>query len=721
MSMILEDREEGEIVDDEFEEISDNSIILSFNETGKSLNYTEHLPVISLSSVSECEDEKEHRKIGSMKKFHEKYRHHHHHHHKLKKKMRGKYVRKLRKIKKWKRLVTHSTSSSFDSDGSLDVDWDSKLQSQLKAAIKVDKTDNRTISLRNRLKAMIKENSEEKEKTSDNPKSDSDNKINEQKTQLSESIEEVDNELMQLRVEALRSAVLNKLAHRKKRKKDDTETNEEVNFETNKENNNNESAGNKKPCLNVEVQEKNTPPEEDEDILRAVLLASLSKKHSNGEIKKTKLAAIDSKLIETNVNIKKPVVPLRHHISYNIKPIIINVSSDSESEDDANGTIKKDTKINHEIENSVDNFLKEQRARVEAQMTQKQISRHKLIKNNIPKQIQRQSSGESALLEKSAVKLLPKNKQLEYQRLLQKLKNAQKKPKVRKPSFRGSEGGSSQRKNCHQKVNGTESNKELDIKHEARTLHNILKGMQRQQNGRLQIEEKYVILTPIIRKINETTTERKRYDQEVKRLVAELAETRRKLQETHKDFSECVKELLTKKEEIDKSTSVPSKNGSKIPITSTPNKPKLSVAPLDLSTVDGTPNVSQTVDIKSSDNGNSQDLNTFKAIEIVGDNIDDTKLTIQVTKEKDIVFKIDGVEVVNDVDVKNDELINGENDGNPRDPSDVPNIFEKLPNYVSPLDNVHRNNNYDPFMIMCPYDIDGNCRDPECTYTHYSR
>lgn len=25
----------------------------------------------------------------------------------------------------------------------------------------------------------------------------------------------------------------------------------------------------------------------------------------------------------------------------------------------------------------------------------------------------------------------------------------------------------------------------------------------------------------------------------------------------------------------------------------------------------------------------------------------------------------------------------------------------------------------DPFLIMCPYDIDGNCRDPDCSYKHY--
>ncbi|XP_056637302.1 putative leucine-rich repeat-containing protein DDB_G0290503 [Diorhabda sublineata] len=721
MSMIVEgDREEGEIVDDEFEEISDNSIIFSFNETGKSLNYTEQLPVISLSSVSEYEDENEHIKVRSMRKFHEKYRHHRHHRHKLKKRMRGKYFRKLHRMKKWKRLVTHSTSSSFDSDESLDEDLDSELQTQLKAAIKVEKTDNHTNSLRNRLKAMVKVDIEKKEKTSDNPKSDSDGKISEQKTQLSEPTDEVDNELMQLRVEALRSAVLNKLAHRKKRKKEDTEINEDVNFDTNKENNNNKNVGNKKPCLNVEVQEENnTPPDEDEDILRAVLLASLSKKHSNGEIKKTKLPPIDSKYNETNANIKKTVVPLRHHIPHNIKPIIINVSSDSESEADTNGTNNKNTNINQEIENTVEHFLREQRARVEAQMKQKQISRHKLIiKNNIPKQIQRQNSDESVLLEKSSVRLLPKTKQLEYQRLVQKLKNAQKKSRIRKPLIRGCEGATSQRKNCLQKINGPEPNKIFDFKQEARTLHNILKGMQKQQNGRLQIEEKYVILTPIIRKINETTTERKKYDQEVKRLVAELAETRRKLQETHKNFSECVKELFVKKNEIDKSTSVPNEKGSKVPVTSTPNKSELPLVPIDI-TVDGTPNISKTPNLKA--NEICQDLNTFKAAEIEGDAIDDTKLTIQATKEKHIVFKIDGVEVENNVDAKINKFSKVENDIESGDPSDVNNKFETFPNYVSPLDNVQRKNNYDPFVIMCPYDINGNCRDPECTYTHYSR
>lgn len=84
---------------------------------------------------------------------------------------------------------------------------------------------------------------------------------------------------------------------------------------------------------------------------------------------------------------------------------------------------------------------------------------------------------------------------------------------------------------------------------------------------------------------------------------------------------------------------------------------------------------------------------------------------------------------------------------NPGDPNDIDKIYSKqkntFPKYISPLDNVkrccidsflglagellivpsvcHRVVKEDPFSIICPYDVDGNCRDPECIYKHLSK
>lgn len=66
------------------------------------------------------------------------------------------------------------------------------------------------------------------------------------------------------------------------------------------------------------------------------------------------------------------------------------------------------------------------------------------------------------------------------------------------------------------------------------------------------MQAKYTVLTSIVKKINETTADRKKYDKEHKRLLEELTEAKRKLRETHVKFKIYVKELIAKKEEIDK-------------------------------------------------------------------------------------------------------------------------------------------------------------------------
>ncbi|CAH1113515.1 unnamed protein product, partial [Psylliodes chrysocephalus] len=719
------DPEEGEIIDDDFDEISDNSIIL--NETGKSLFPKERLPVISLSSVSG--DEEEDRKIKRFKKFHGHHHHHHHHrghhnHHiKIKKKIKDKWFSKYHKKKKWKRLMESSSSSSY-SESSLDIELDRKLQNQLKAAIRVQAEEDCTKnSLKSRLRAMTRP-VDILEMKIDSPKSDNNEKPIEDK----QNIDEIDDELIQLRLEA---------EHRKKRKVKEMEEKEGKtdNLETNKENTGNENMQTKKICLD-EPDVNTTPPDEDEDVLRALLLASMSKKMTKDiVVQKVELPKnIDPKpnqnIAKPNVFVKKSV-PLRQHIPSKIKPIIININTDTESEDEGNKTVInpniKDTvlpinQINSEIENTVERFLKEQRAKVEAQLVANPVipvtPKSKLIKPQKP--------NDSVILEKSAVKLLPKVKQIEYQKLLQRLKNAQKKPRIRRASFKGIEEGNSVRKIVRNKIHspgkscGVVKNEKVpDIKQDARMLHNALKQMQKQKNGRLQIEEKYVVLTPIIRKINEASTERKKYDQDVKRLLEELTEAKAKLHETHQNFSVCVKELLTKKEEIDKSTPqpAPKKNGlTKIPHTSTPNKIKLPVETFEISTIPNTPNSTLPTTSTPINIAVPKSPITFNPPK--SPNKDCEKISEEGCGddvEKHEILKISELDVIcNGNNTENSDL----DDINPGDPNDILRIYEKeqiVPKYVSPLDSIKRDAGYDPFEIMCPYDIDGNCRDEECS------
>ncbi|CAG9857949.1 unnamed protein product [Phyllotreta striolata] len=609
--------EEGEIVDDDFEEISDNSIIL--NETGKSLSPKDHLPVISLSSVSE-DDSVSYKKVKRYRKFH--HHHHHRHHRKLRRKSDDKSLERCRRRKTWKRLMNGSTSSSSGSsestsDYSFDIELDRKLQTQLKATVHVEKDDDCfKNSLKSRLRAMTNPEDVEESKQSDKEK------------------EEIDDELIQLRLEALKTAVLNKFEHRKKRKVKEMEENR-LKEEIDKENTSNDNIPSKKLCPDMNP----IPPDEDEDVLRALLLASMSKKITK-EVEIVKKPSNNTQTKDVKYTKKAPV-QLTRHFQPKIKPIIININNDSDSEEESVSNTNT-SNLNKDIESSVEKFLKEQRAKVEAQ------SKPRLTVND------------SAILEKSAVKLLPKNKQIEYQKLLLKLKNAQKRPRVRKPSLRKTTTAAEApdaKVIEHQPVTSNKPEKPKptvpNIKHDAWILQNALKQMQTQINGRLQIEEKYVVLTPVIKKINESTTERKKLSQEMKRLVDELARVKAKLQDTHKVFSSNVGELLKRKAEIDES----SKEKDKLPVTSTPIKSVLPAEPFQIGTVPSTPIPKDAPDILRKD--------------------DDS--TGNVKKEENVL------------------------------------------RYVSPLDSVKRIDKHNPFEIMCPYDTDGNCRDTECCYKHFAR
>ncbi|KAG5865899.1 hypothetical protein JTB14_007013 [Gonioctena quinquepunctata] len=703
MSTISDDREEGEIVDDDFEDISDNSIIEPLY-TGKSVSTKEHLQAISLSSVSDSDVSKKEEKSNRPKT-----------------RRKGKCLKK-RRCRHERRAITHS-----DSDDCKELNR--KLRKQLKAAVHVESEECHRNSLRSRLRAMTKLNNSSDEMIEKSDKEKSDQKL---------SADEGDIELIQLRLEALRTAVLNKFEHRKKRKAKDLlegnviQTPGDEGSENNKENTDiaNEIHASKKPYLDKSVNEaieilSNPPPDEDEDVLRALLLASMSKKITKTiDTSKSKTVIEKCNLIVQNINKTENIVwptqtkvPLKKQLILKnnpkiqslklpkVKPIIINVDDDSESEDDSNKNEKNSEKTEktNEIESTVERFLKEQRAKVEAQS---EIPPKPKAPNGVKPTVSAKPSAKTKILEKSSLRLLPKVKQLEYQKLLLKLKNAERRPRVRRASFKvngeGKSSGSPIKKFSGKKLPLPTKTviprveKAPDITSDARVLHIALKEMQSQKNGRLQIEEKYVVLTPIIKKINEATTERKKYDQEVKRLLEELDEAKKKLHTTHINFSNHVKQLIAKKKEIEndkpvssgaKTMGIVKKLNDITPFTSTPKKDHHPIEALETSSIhSATPNNSQTL------NNLENSLGVDKKCENIADSYD-----VPTVFDNHIILE---------------------------DPNDIITVCGKqsaFPKYISPLDYVKRKHIFDPLAITCPYDIDGNCRDAECIYKHFSR
>lgn len=477
--------EDGEIVSDDFEAISDDSIV--FTPHGKSRTRKDPLPDLSLSSVSETEEQDR----------------------KLRRKRRRSHNKRRTNHKKRRQTISPSLDKS-DSESIPDLD----LQLKLKAAVQVGSQEAHRNSLRTRLKAIMKEACPETDRQTpevvDSCKdglhdvalvtgsgsefeSEGFGGDNAETDDTSAEVEELDSELIQLRLEALKTAVQNKFANKIRKKKES-----QVSDETNKENNNvssetgSQENKNGDKVVNVPVVNSdstdNTPisPDEDEDILRALLLASMSNKitkNPSNDLTKTVAPKIQtnvvsakvpaSKTLLTKINNfklnnnfktapKKPVqAPIKNMVTPQVKPLIICLNdSDSDTEFSnspekisTNGLTHKATApVEKEIENSVEKFLKEQRARAEALVkpvapkpvnktppqritlynNKKPSNPQTPLKTNLPKS-----------LEKSALKFLPAKKREEYKRLqilLRQKKAQMRKNKVRRNSIIISDG-----------------------------------------------------------------------------------------------------------------------------------------------------------------------------------------------------------------------------------------------------------------------------------------
>lgn len=447
------EREEGEIVDDELEDVSDCSITSPFH-LGKSVSATERLRPVSLSSISDSDlEDSRSRKNGHYFRFLKSSTPYGH----PKTHRRGLLKRKRRQGLKQK-----PAASSSDSE---DEKLDRKTLQQLKEAVRIESS--REIhqnSLRSRLKALIEPVSE-KSQTEDEDgvvpgntsicKPATDQNVQEiedsgKEKKASDADITDDKELAELRLEALKSAMLKKHLERKKRKALEKEQkvadkleNNDINKENTVDNINreetNDGNANKKICLEeTKKSDVSLPLDEDVDIMRAMLLASMSRKITEESEMNKNLIGKEPEPAPTkpltrsvvnrssNFNLKPIKRTIKNNycnnkLVYNAKtanknhvfkpsvptvePLIININNDSDSDMDIEDPEEND------ITKSVTDFLNQQRAEVEAKKVEKQV---------FP-------------LDKSVMRLLPFSQQIEYQRLKQQL-NAKKNVKLFKLS-----------------------------------------------------------------------------------------------------------------------------------------------------------------------------------------------------------------------------------------------------------------------------------------------
>lgn len=393
-----EQLEEGEIVDDDFEDISDNSI--SDPSFGKFVSSNEHLRALPLSSDSEIDKKI---KILKTRKL-------------LHRKSKTRYQRRRKK-----RRVSSDSSDS-------DLCPSRAIKCKLKEAIHISGIDGGIKNpLETRLKAMGGLSNK-----SDPPQAQTSPKNNEDS---SDKID--DTELENLRMEALKTAILNK-CQRRKRKKASPEKESATKTLENKEN---DTPKDEPKSTGKTTENPVIDLDEDEDILRASLLAGLAKNITKKQIPdeisviKPKVGPPQLPIQVKTVLPKRPITSLKinnvktklQKITVNkpqVKPLIINVNDDSDSDEEVKPkppkiipTQQKKQDLNL-ITNNVEKFLKEQRAKFESD------SKKKFHIVNDKK--------DKSILERSAVKLLPKSQQIEYQLLLKRLRNAEKRKKAQK-------------------------------------------------------------------------------------------------------------------------------------------------------------------------------------------------------------------------------------------------------------------------------------------------
>lgn len=474
------EREEGELSDEDLEDVSDNSSMSIISGKSPLLSTNrEPLRELSLTSVSDDSEANESvtvldkdrsYRLLSTRAAREINRDVCRRHYKYNRDARN-YITPKRARRNSERRITHSRTNSRKqyssvSSSSSEVDsyiQDRKILRQLRDAVRISSSKSLpNCSLRTRLKRMIEPDSQ----GSKNSNSEDDVELEALRDQALQSKTKndspadsakdtiTDEDLINLRLIALQSAVMKKHQNRRKRKEEQNKLLEQVavNGEQDKTDVNSqkeqlESAvadvpdGEQNPITSKsetdDIKQTNTQIivenndtlvnkdnvrdnnnkhiDEDEDILRAMLLTSISKKiaskkdnlekQQKTELKQTLPLANNLAVPPTT----KKTIEKNHVIlpsSAPINRIIINVNSDSDS--DAEQTVeteKKDTnsnvKTNDLFDKSLSLFLQQARAKSETEH-QSDIAKH-----------------------------LPRSQQLEYKRLKRKLQQMSTKNKLK--------------------------------------------------------------------------------------------------------------------------------------------------------------------------------------------------------------------------------------------------------------------------------------------------
>ncbi|XP_065158105.1 transcriptional regulator ATRX-like [Atheta coriaria] len=487
-----DEREDGEIVDDDLEDISDYSIPSS----GKS-DYSEGIiRAISLSSISDCGDRDYSERKALLKALTEaesvprrcrraalKART------KTSSSSVGSHKRRRHAIQEATRTRKHrrksysrSASLSSSSDSSLDERaMDRQTLQQLNKAVRID-TNNTTDeishkTLKDRLKRMMQPDVEENLESS--VKEDNYARLD----------ETFDKELEELRLQALKSAMLKKHMERKKRKEAENAKLVQEGQELNSNDKENENNSNN-PLIEtktIEIIDVDEDPAEitvddDLDIMRAMLLASMSNKITTEQPSPNPVQPLNlgSLCLSSSSSPIPPEFVEKKKLTSNftvppVKPLIIRVNHDSESDTDFDydeennknklSPVEKTTTT--KIQSSVEEFLRKQREQFEAKLAQNETK--------------------ETSLDKSFLKLLPQSQQQEYKLLREKLLQAKKASK--NPT--------------------TTTTKETKDK-----------------KDRSQPKGKYRELAPLVRKINAELAAQRRQEERVTLLQEQLKATR---------------------------------------------------------------------------------------------------------------------------------------------------------------------------------------------------
>ncbi|XP_044737322.1 uncharacterized protein PFB0145c-like [Chrysoperla carnea] len=628
-----------------------------------------------------------------------------------------------------KKMIDHDEGKSSDSEYELMELRKLALESKLRECAKHEKSDDNEIINLSDAETFIPIESTE---TTPTPKSEVPSVVTD--TDISSTKDDItDAEAQQLRLDALRSAVLKKHELRRQKQniscdkqtkiiKPDTshepddvsiqiktvindlldyiitdnnssdssisnENKNEVSVENNKENEENPSPQ-PVPVKSLETPSKTV--DEDEDILRAMLLTSIAKKISEENIPKqvpeqqnTVKTLKNQKTMKTQTY-QKPDNHKNKTVNVHVKPLVINVGEDSETDEDSPVKSKNDVSIH--FERSLSQLLKEARANAEKQQATSSTTKMPSAVQRLPESrqaeyLQLKNRLEQLKQNQKAVtklnKLQKMNKLPTQINLVKKIptiaevqKNILNKPqrmfskKLNRFTANDFQFFNKNRVNPTTKVllPTTEQNKlikktEMDVK--PNSLSNFI-------SQKRFLEGKYKDLAPIVKKTKAARLARDKAGGEVTKLIEELKLARARYNEHHQTYKNCIQQYLLLKANIEADTTTPPMENHKRA------------------------------------NEDSVSLNKRQKIE------DNSTIKSNPTPTIDKV-QVQPRVITENLDVAEKEILPKE---------DVINEEKEKISDDTTLKAKRRSIDTNPLIEVCPFDLQGSCRDSECKYRH---